>query len=286
MSRNLRIYYYTILGALGGLIAWRLTDLMGFVNPANVYVSDLVRGAITGLCIGVLLGLAEVILSRSGVRGLRVALISGVIGLIAGAIALPLAEFAFLAVGNETIGRALGWAIFGALVGLADGLASGSQMWKGALGGFIGGFVGGVLLELALNQFSAGVIGNIMGLMLLGAAVGAFTALVVVALSRAWLEVKSGKLEGTEFILDKFLRPDAHAAIIGNNVLKSDIALPDPDIAPQHAQLKGSGTHFTLQDMSIKQGTYVNGRKVEVHRLSNREVIRIGNTELVYHEKR
>src|SRR5258708_28149051 len=109
MNRNLRIYYYTILGALGGLIAWRLTDLIGFVNQSSVYVSDLVRGAITGLSIGVLLGLAEVMLSHSGVRGLRVALISGITGLIAGAIALPLAEFAFLAVGNETIGRALRW---------------------------------------------------------------------------------------------------------------------------------------------------------------------------------
>src|SRR5215831_2632593 len=238
MSRNLRIYYYAVLGAIGGLIAWRLTDTVGFVNQPNVYVSDLLRGAITGLSIGFLIGLAEALLSQSLVRGLRAAAISGGIGLLAGAIALPLAEFAFLAVGSQLLGRALGWAIFGAVVGLADGATSGSQMWKGALGGFIGGFVGGVLLELALRQFSNGLVGKIAGLMLLGAAVGAFTALILVTLSKAWLEVTTGKLTGSEFILDKFMREDSHAAFIGSNVLKSDIALPDPDIAPQHAQLK------------------------------------------------
>jgi hypothetical protein len=146
--------------------------------------------------------------------------------------------------------------------------------------------VGGVLLELALGQFDNPLLGKVAGLMLVGASTGAFTSLIVVALSRAWLEVKSGKLIGTEFILDKFLRENAHAAILGSNVMKSDIALPDPDMAPQHARLKGAGTHFTLQDMSIGKGTFVNGRKVEMHRLSDREVIRMGETELVYHEKR
>jgi hypothetical protein len=217
---------------------------------------------------------------------LRAALISGVIGLAAGVIALPLSEFAFLTIGGETVGRALGWAMFGGIIGLADGIAGGSQMWKSALGGLLGGAVGGVLLELMLRQFDNPLLGKVAGLILLGASTGAFTALIVVALSRAWLEVRSGKLQGTEFILDKFLGEKAHAAILGSNVMKSDIAFPDTDMAPQHARLKGAGTHFTLQDMSVGKGTFVNGRKVEMHRLSNQEVIRLGNTELVYHEKR
>jgi hypothetical protein len=159
-------------------------------------------------------------------------------------------------------------------------------MWKGALGGFVGGAVGGLLLEMALRQFSDLLLGKVVGLMLLGAAIGVFTALIVIALSRAWLEVRSGKLQGTEFILDKFLRENSHAAILGSNVMKCDIALPDPDIAPQHARLKGAGTHFTIQDMSVGAGTFVNGRKVEMHRLSDNQTIRMGSTDLVYHEKR
>jgi hypothetical protein len=286
MSRNARMYYYTILGAIGGLIGWRLTESVGFLVRPNVYLSDLVLGAVVGLSIGFLIGLAEGMLSQSVARGLRAALISGAIGLLAGGIALPLSEFIFLRVGGQIIGRALGWAIFGALVGLADSISGGSQMWKGALGGLIGGGVGGALLEMVGQQFSNPLLGKVAGLMLLGASVGLFTALIVTALSRAWLEVRNGKLKGNEFILDKFLREDAHAAIIGSNVMKSDIAIPDPEVAPQHARIKGAGQFFTLQDMSVGAGTYVNGRKIELHRLNNRQVIRIGKTELVYHERR
>jgi hypothetical protein len=286
MSRNLRMYYYTILGAMGGLVAWRLADLVGFRDRPSVYVSDILLGATVGLSIGFLIGLAEGILSRSVLRGLRAGLFGGLVGLVAGAVALPLGELVFVRIGNQVIGRAVGWAIFGALIGLADNVMGGSQMWKGALGGLIGGTVGGVLLEVVFQRFSDPLVGKVAGLMLLGAAIGVFTALIVVALSRAWLEIKTGKLQGTEFILDKFMREDSHAAILGSNVLKSDIALPDPDIAPQHARLKGAGTHFTLQDMSVGTGTFVNGKKIEMHRLSDRQTIRMGSTELVYRERR
>lgn len=288
------MYYYSILGAMGGLVGWRLTQAIGFLgHPSGfldevpgVYFSDLLLGGALGLSIGFLIGLVEGILSKSALRGLRTALVSGGVGLVAGTAALPLSELSFLTVGGRILGRSLGWALFGTLLGLANGVMGGSQVWKGALGGFIGGAVGGALLEPTLRQFSNPLLGKVAGLMLLGAAVGAFTALIAVALSRAWLEVRSGKLRGSEFILDKFMREGSPAAIIGSNVLKSDIALPDPDIAPQHARLKGFGTHFTIQDMSVGSGTFVNGRKIERHRLSNREMIRFGNTDLVYHEGR
>ena len=286
MSRNLRLYYYAFLGALGGLIGWRLSQSAGFMSGVPFFIAVLPLGALTGLSVGFILGLAEGILSRSIIRGLRSGLIGGVIGLIAGAVALPLGEFVFQAAGGQVIGRALGWGVFGAIVGLAEGITGGSQMWKGAVGGFIGGIIGGLLLELAFAQLQNPLLGKVAGLMLLGGLIGVFTALIVVALSHAWLEVTDGKLKGSEFILDKFLGENAHAAFLGSNVMKSDIALPDPDVAPQHARLKGAGTHFTLKDMSVGKGTFVNGRKIEMHRLSNGERIRMGNTELVYHEKR
>jgi pSer/pThr/pTyr-binding forkhead associated (FHA) protein len=61
--------------------------------------------------------------------------------------------------------------------------------------------------------------------------------------------------------------------------------LPDPDVAPQHAMLQGDGMHFSLKDMSMA-GTYIENRKVERVQLVNGQRIRMGNTELVYHEKR
>lgn len=286
MSRNLRIYYYAVLGAMGGLVGWQLTDLIGYLNDPSIYLSDTVIGAILGLSIGGLIGLTEGILSSSLLRGLRSAIIGSGVGLLAGALAVPLGEFVFLSIGGGLMGRVVGWAIFGALIGLAVTLSGRIQVWKGVVGGLIGGAVGALLLEMALSYFRVPLIGKVAGLMLVGAAIGVFTALIIVTLSRAWIQVASGKLKGTEFLLDKFLGEKSPAAIIGSNVLKSDIALPDPSISPQHARLKGAGTHFTLQDMSVGVGTYVNGRKVEVHRLNDGETIRLGKTELVYHERR
>ena len=63
------------------------------------------------------------------------------------------------------------------------------------------------------------------------------------------------------------------------------LVLPDPDIAPQHAMLKGAGTHFNIKDMSLN-GTFVNNRKIEQAILKNRQTLKLGNTELIYHEKR
>jgi hypothetical protein len=171
------------------------------------------------------------------------------------------------------------------LIGLAASLTSGSQIWKGALGGLLGGLLGSLLLDAARSWLSDPLLGKAAGLLLLGASVGVFIALIVFLLSRAWLEVVSGKLKGTEFILDKFLRANGPSACIGSDALKSDIVLPDPDIAPQHAMLKGADTHFNIKDMSLN-GTFVNNKRVEQAVLRNHQTIRVGNTQLVYHEKR
>jgi pSer/pThr/pTyr-binding forkhead associated (FHA) protein len=49
--------------------------------------------------------------------------------------------------------------------------------------------------------------------------------------------------------------------------------------------LSGDGNTFTLKDMSIS-GTTINGRKIERTQLANGQKIRMGNTDMVYHEKR
>lgn len=285
MSRRTRVYYYAVLGAIGGLIGWQISNLLGLSFTRTIYLSDLLVGSILGLCVGLLIGVTEGLLTRNATHLLRAGVIGGGLGLVAGAIGLPLGEWSFLASGASPLSRALGWAVFGLLIGVAEGLAGGSQVWKGALGGIAGGLIGGALLEGTRRWLGDPMIGKAAGLMLLGASVGALIALIVVLLSRAWLEVGSGKLKGTEFILDKFMQARGPNAIIGSDALKADIVLPDPDIAPQHAILLGEGTHFMLKDMSAA-GTFINNRKVGLAQLSDRQRIRIGNTELVYHERR
>ena len=285
MSRRMRTYFYAILGALGGLIGWQVSDMVGLSFSSNLYLSEILVGAMVGLCIGLFIGITEGLMTRNVVQALRSGLFSGLLGLIAGAIGLPLSEFLFQAIGAGVFGRALGWAVFGLLIGLAEGVVGKTQVWKGMLGGFLGGALGGVLLESTHTWLKNPLTGKAAGLILLGASVGAFISLIAVVLSRAWLEVTSGKLKGTEFILDKFMHAGGPAIAIGSSALKSEIVLPDPDIAPQHAMLTGDGTQFTVKDMSLS-GTYINNKKIEHIKLANGQRIRMGNTEMVYHEKR
>jgi hypothetical protein len=281
----MRAYYYAVLGAIGGLIGWQISDLLGLSFTPNIYLSEAVVGALIGLSVGLLIGATEGVVTLSPVRALRSIVFSAPLGLIAGAVGLPLGEWVFRLVGAEIMGRALGWGLFGLLIGMAEGVTGKTQMWKGALGGLLGGLLGGALLEGARRWLGDPLLGKAAGLVLLGASVGAFIALITVLLSKAWLEVTSGKLKGAEFILDKFMNPNGPSAIVGSDALKADIALPDPDILPQHAMLTGAGTHFNIKDMSLS-GTFVDNRKIELATLADRQKIRMGNTELVYHEKR
>lgn len=285
MSRRLRAYYYAVFGAIGGLVGWQLSNLLGLSFSRNIYLSDVVVGALLGACIGVPLGAAEGLVTLSPLRALRAGGLAGMVGLLAGAIGLPLGEAAFQIVGAGAVGRAIGWSLFGLFLGLAESASGGTQRWKGVFGGALGGGIGGALLESLKFWGEDLSSGKVTGLMLLGAFIGAMIAMIVILLSRAWLEVSSGKLKGTTFILDKFLSKGGPSAVVGSNPLKSEIALPDPDIDPQHAILIGAGSHFILKDISMG-GTFINGRKVEQTQLVDGHSLRMGNTGLIYRERR
>ena len=285
MSRFTRFYTYGMLGAIGGLIGWQISNILGLSFTDNLFLSEVIVGALLGGVIGLLIGFGEGFAAQNFLFGLRKSLLSALLGAVGGAIALPIAEGVFLSIGGEVWGRPIGWGIFGLLTGLATGITGGAQLWKGGLGGLIGGLLGGVLLEGARLMFADALMGKAAGLVLLGLSVGVFIALIVFLFSRAWLEITTGKMRGMEFILDKFLGKEAPAAAIGSSPLKSDIVVADPDIAPQHAILKGEGTYFTLKDISMS-GTYLDGKKIEVSRLRNGQHIEMGQSEMVYHEKR
>ena len=285
MSRTMRLYYYAILGAMGGLIGWQASNMVGLSFWSNLYLSEIVVGGLIGLSIGALIGSSEGFFTRNPLQILKSGSFSGGLGFLGGAIGLPIAEGIFQILGGDPWSRAIGWALFGLLIGGAFGITSGNQAWKPALGGGIGGLLGGITLESIRVLFTDPLIGKAIGLTSLGASIGIFIALIVLLLSRAWLEVINGKMKGSEFILDKFIKKNGPSAFLGSSPLKSDIVLPDPDIAPQHALLKGEDSHFTLKDLSLT-GTFVNNRKIEQTNLRVNQVIKIGNTELVYHERK
>jgi hypothetical protein len=160
MNRLMRLYFYGILGAIGGLIAWQSSSMLGLSFTSNLYLSEVFAGALIGLCIGLCIGFAEGVLTRNPVQFLKASLVSGALGLIGGAIALPVAEGFFQILGGEIWGRLLGWGLFGLLIGLATGITGGAQMWKGGLGGILGGLLGGGLLEAARKFLSDPLMGK------------------------------------------------------------------------------------------------------------------------------
>src|SRR3972149_10582787 len=121
MSRRMRTYYYAVVGAIGGLIAWRLSDMLGLSFTANLTRNELIVGGLIGLSIGLLIGAAEGIVTLSPRRMLRTAVAAGPLGLAAGAIGLVLGEAAFQLLGGGAAGRPLGWAGFGRTVGPGGG---------------------------------------------------------------------------------------------------------------------------------------------------------------------
>ena len=112
MSRHMRTYFYAVLGAIGGLIGWQISGLLGLSFVTNLYLSEMLVGALIGLSIGVLIGITEGLMTFNWVQAGRAGLFSGFLGLLAGGIGLPLSEFLFQAVGAGTFGRALGWGVF------------------------------------------------------------------------------------------------------------------------------------------------------------------------------
>ena len=49
MTRIMRLYYYGVAGAIGGLIAWQLSNLIGLSFTPILYLNEMIVGAVIGL---------------------------------------------------------------------------------------------------------------------------------------------------------------------------------------------------------------------------------------------
>lgn len=61
-----------------------------------------------------------------------------------------------------------------------------------------------------------------------------------------------------------------------------DICIPERRVAAEHCGLRDRGTEFILSDFNTELGTHVNGARITQVRLNEGDVIRIGETELVF----
>ncbi len=103
-------------------------------------------------------------------------------------------------------------------------------------------------------------------------AVQYLSAATRIVVSRLTLITPSGE---TSFPLNR----DSHTLGRHRN---NDIVITDPKVSSFHARIDRTGEGFTLTDLKSRNGTFVNGRKLDSARLKAGDEIRVGTARLVY----
>ena len=285
MNKTMQIYYTAVLGALGGLLGWWLIGSVP-TGAWNVWLAYPVVGMGLGGCIGGCVAATDgVLIKRNFGRALRDGLAGALVGGLAGLAGLLLAEVGFLALGGGLLGRTLGWMALGGLIGLSDLLISRRirRALYGALGGLVGGLLGGALYELLTQAFRsqsdrAQVLVGGVGLIVLGACIGALIPLARQVFSRGELRVLNGEQAG-------LVREVSDSATIGRYD-GCDLYLPDAAVAWRHAQVRHTSQGFAFEVLpGAERGGVVGDRQVapgETALLRGGERIWLGETALEF----
>jgi Inner membrane component of T3SS, cytoplasmic domain len=301
MALLYRIYFNAVFGALGGLLGWLMLGIFcdQIVAEDNSFTGKLVlsvRGVLVGGAIGYFVVSVEALRDRSLLRFFRLAAYGVLLGILGGAVGHLIGDIVNRSLVGQIgadrqsggvvfgtmLARGLGWTFLGVAIGLSEGIAARSlgKLSYGAIGGAIGGFVGGALFGLAypLTQGGGPVAAAwlAIGLMILGASIGALSALVQGVFQPASVKVMRGWQEGREYPLDKndnLLGRDEHA----------DIALfRDMRVEKKHAFIQREGQRYLLRNNGAPADfTLVNDQRVpNVQELHDGDRIQLGNVLL------
>lgn len=259
-----RIYFNAVFGALGGLLGWLLFSLFSpkAASDAALTRQLLQDGALIGAGIGYLVVSGDALRDRSWLRFARQAALGCALGAVGGAVGLLLAErvnYALVggigAIRGSTgkflltvATRGLGFLFLGMAVGLSEGIAARSlaKVSYGTLGGTLGGFLGGCLFALVylvtLQRGGDAALAGAAGLAVMGACIGALSALVQGVFLPASVLVLRGWQEGREYSLDKpesLFGRDEHA----------DVALfRDMQVEKRHALIVRTEDRYLLRN--------------------------------------
>jgi Inner membrane component of T3SS, cytoplasmic domain len=281
MALLARIYFNALFGALGGLLGWMLFGIFGDKSSSTV-AQQLLGGAFIGGFIGYFVVSVDAIRDQSFRRFCRMASYGVVLGATGGALGMWIGEVvhdrlsewliswqtgvqATLRQVFEVVSRGLGWMLLGVAVGFSEGAAARSlgKLSYGMIGGALGGFVGGALFAIIklLEKGSEGTShlwGGAIGLVILGACIGALSALVQAVFQPASVKVMRGWQEGREYALLKAEN------LLGRDEA-ADIALfRDQSVEKRHAVIERSGRNFVLRKReSLPEQTCVNDEPVD-----------------------
>jgi hypothetical protein len=274
-------YDLALAGAIGGLFGLYL--YVELVQAESVYVRDALAGLIIGGSIGFFVNAwgpsrdgAWHKLARAVTWGAPAAALGGALGLVLGERVIALFQ-------GGLLGRACSWAVLGLGIGLGQGLADRSRqrLLYGLIGGTIGGFVGGYCFEAlrvaAGNRYD---LSQALGIVILGAGLGLFLALVEQALRRAWVQILSGRQEGRTYLL-------AHKRCrIGLDERAEVGIFGDPTVARQHAEIEVTPQGYTFHQLAAQASSKINGRPATgSEQLRDGDRLELGRTVLVFRQR-
>jgi pSer/pThr/pTyr-binding forkhead associated (FHA) protein len=179
------------------------------------------------------------------------------------------------------LARLIGWSMMGAMLGAGVGLAtfSPANIAKGAIGGLIGGFVGGIVFD-AMSASMGGLMSRLFGFSAIGLCIGLFIGLVQELTKAAWLKVEAGRLRGREYRIEKAIANLGRAE-------ENEVGLfGDPGVGARHARIERHGGKFLVKDLSIREGTILNGERIESAELHDGDRLRLGDYELSFHVRK
>lgn len=285
MSKWRQVYYSALFGALGGLAGWWAVGAVA-TQTWGVWAAALFVGGGLGAALGALVASADgAMVKRKPARAIRDGILGGLAGLLFGAIGMLVAQGAFFALGGGWEGRALSWMLLGGLIGAGDLLVSRRPLRAiyAVVGGLTGGLIGGLLYEGLTRLFLASSgpaqvwLGGI-GLLIVGACIGALIPLARQVFARAELRVLAGEQAG-------LVREVTDAATIGRYD-GNDLYLPDPGVAWRHAVVRRDGDGFALEVLPGADGAArVGPRSLDPgtsHPLKSGDRITIGRVELEF----
>jgi len=65
----------------------------------------------------------------------------------------------------------------------------------------------------------------------------------------------------------------------------ADFVLEDPGASRRHLRVSRAGDSYVVEDLGSRNGTHVNGARVQRHTLVDGDQIRVGGTEIVFRQK-
>lgn len=306
---------------LGALIAWAIVNPLVPNRVATLsYGLTLFIGIVSGLFVGLMLGVADALGSASRREAVRSIAVCAGVGGIGGVIGLNIGNVvynaALMAAGGAAIyggatdatvtpsplqfallliGRGFGWALVGASIGFAHGLAKGSRQKQinGAVGGFLGGLIGGSAFETlvwiskgGLLPLPPSMLGSIPSVVrfiayaITGGAIGLFIGFIEEVTKKAWLVRLIGRNEGKEIVLYKL------STTLGRDEYADIPIYSDPDVAPKHAVITAVGQRHFIQDVGSTYGTFLNSGKItQREALADGDLLLIGKTKFMFRDK-